>query len=66
MKRRTPHQRVLLRGQHLELWENPDAPFSWSTAGLLSYAQRGEWELLFNALVLLGMDSAGSSPDVVC
>ena len=39
-------------GQAVELWENAEKPFGWTRDDLEDYAARGEWELLFNALVL--------------
>ena len=39
-------------GQPVELWENSDSPFGWSSDDLEVYANKGAWELLFNALVL--------------
>ena len=39
-------------GQAVELWENAESPFGWSSDDLEVYAHKGAWELLFNALVL--------------
>lgn len=39
-------------GQPVELWENAEIPFGWSEDQLEEYATSGDWESLFNALVL--------------
>jgi hypothetical protein len=39
-------------GQPVELWENSEIPFGWSEEELEEYASSGDWESLFNALVL--------------
>jgi len=39
-------------GQAVELWENALQPFGWAEEDLDGYARDGNWELLFNALVL--------------
>jgi hypothetical protein len=41
-------------GQPVELWENTETPFGWSDEELEKYAASGDWESLFNALVLSG------------
>lgn len=45
-------RRFYLSGQAVELWEDELLPFGWTRDDLQDYADRGEWELLFNALVL--------------
>ena len=42
-------------GQAVELWENPDIPFGWSNDHMESYAGDGDWESLFNALVIASL-----------
>ena len=39
-------------GQPVELWEDPEKPFGWGTEEMSAYAADGNWEFLFNALVL--------------
>ena len=39
-------------GKPVELWENADTPFGWSSTDLEEYAADEKWDLLFNALVL--------------
>jgi hypothetical protein len=43
---------VYISGEPVELWENSHTPFGWSDDDLETYARNGDWELLFNALVL--------------
>lgn len=45
-------RQTLLEGQVVELWENPDAPFACDPRALAAYASSGEWELLFNGIML--------------
>jgi hypothetical protein len=45
-------QVYFVAGKAVELWENNSQPFGWSDDDLDGYAQYGQWELLFNALVL--------------
>jgi hypothetical protein len=46
------YQRFYLSGESLELWEDPDLPFRCTPEEMREYAARGQWELLFNALML--------------
>lgn len=39
-------------GQPVELWEDPEKPFGWGDDEMSAYAADGNWEFLFNALVL--------------
>ena len=39
-------------GQEVELWEDARQPFGWAEEDLDGYARGGQWDLLFNALVL--------------
>jgi hypothetical protein len=49
-------------GKPVELWENAETPFGWSSSDLEAYATTEKWDLLFNALVLSSMlDSAQPS-----
>ena len=45
-------KRLFLSGQLVEYWENPDLPFGWTAEELQGYLDRGNWVLLFNAVVL--------------
>ncbi len=51
------YHRFYLSGERLELWEDPDLPFRCTPGDLREYALRGQWVLLFNALML------GAQPD---
>jgi hypothetical protein len=44
--------RIFIGGEPFELWENPDFPFHGDRDELDGFRERGQWELLFNALVL--------------
>ncbi len=39
-------------GEPVELWEDPEKPFGWGADEMSAYAADGNWDLLFNALVL--------------
>ena len=45
-------RRVVVSGQLLEYWEHPDVAFGWTLEDLQTYADRGYWVLLFNAILL--------------
>ena len=45
-------KRLFLSGRLVEYWEHPDIPFGWSREDLHGYAERGNWVLLFNAILL--------------
>ena len=45
-------RRVVVSGQLLEYWEHPDVAFGWTLEDLQTYADRGYWVLLFNAIRL--------------
>jgi len=45
-------KRVFVSGQLVEYWENPDLAFGWAHEDLQGYVDRGDWVLLFNAVVL--------------
>jgi hypothetical protein len=47
-------KRFYLDGEPIEYWEDPGLPFHCTADDLRSYAKRGDWVLLFNALTLLG------------
>jgi hypothetical protein len=55
-------RRFYVSGQAVELWENAELPFGWTRDDMESYAADGEWELLFNALILNSALEVGSSP----
>lgn len=42
----------LATGSPVEVWENPDHPFTGTTADLHRYAASGDWVMLFNAMIL--------------
>jgi hypothetical protein len=44
---------LLVAGELVEYWENPDVSFHCSREGVQGYIDRGEWELVFNALTLM-------------
>jgi hypothetical protein len=52
-------QRIFVSGQLVEYWEHPEIAFGWTREYLQDYAERGEWVLLFNA-VLLTSPAAGA------
>ena len=41
-------------GSPVDVWEHPDARFSWTPNAIALYVHRGQWASVFNALVLLG------------
>jgi len=50
----TVSRRFFVSGRPFEVWDNPEQPFGWTQADLQKYALNGEWEHLFNALVIAG------------
>ncbi|MBM4270329.1 MAG: hypothetical protein FJ144_27605 [Deltaproteobacteria bacterium] len=44
--------RFFIGGEPFEIWENPDVPFGNEREDIDGYADRGQWTLLWNALVL--------------
>lgn len=48
----TEKRRFYVSGQPVELWEDHATPFGWTRDDIEGYAAQGNWELLFNALVL--------------
>jgi hypothetical protein len=51
----TTRQRFYLDGEPVEYWEDPNLPFRCTADDLQSYATRGDWVMLFNALTLLSV-----------
>jgi hypothetical protein len=45
-------RRLYVGGEQMELWENAEVAFGWTEDELSGYASNGNWELLFNGLVL--------------
>jgi len=45
-------RKVIIEGEPFEVWENPEVPFGNDRQDLDTYAQRGQWEFLWNALIL--------------
>ena len=54
METAAQRRRVFLSGQLLEYWEHPDVAFGWTHEHLQTYADRGWWVFLFNAILLTG------------
>lgn len=54
-------RRFYVSGQAVELWEDSDRPFGWARQDMEAYAASGEWELLFNALVLTAPAELGDA-----
>ena len=52
MRTAIPPIRLSVSGQQVEYWEHPDVVFGWSGEDLRGYAERGDWVLLFYAIVL--------------
>ena len=44
--------RMFVSGQLVEYWEHPEVVFGWGREDLQGYAARGDWVLLFNAVLL--------------
>jgi len=47
-----PGKRMFVAGQLVELWEDPEMAFGWGRDDLERYADREQWVLLFNAMML--------------
>lgn len=47
-------RRIYVAGDAIDIWENPQARFSWTPSAIEGYVNAEQWESLFNALVLLG------------
>ena len=47
-------RRIWIAGAAIEVWDNPQASFSWTPSAIQGYARSERWASLFNALVLLG------------
>ena len=45
-------KRIFVSGQLVEFWEDPEVTFDWAREDLRRYADREEWVLLFNAVML--------------
>ena len=54
METASQRRRVFVSGQLVEYWEHPDVAFGWTREDLQAYADRGDWVLLFNAILLTG------------
>ncbi len=48
--------KVLIEGESFEIWENPDVPFGNDRQDIECYQKSGQWEFLWNALVLAATD----------
>jgi hypothetical protein len=51
-------RRIWVSGYPVDVWEHPDANFSWAPKAIELYVHRQQWESVFNALVLLGDSDA--------
>ena len=47
-------RRIWVAGRRIDVWDNPHASFSWTPTAIRGYVDAGQWESVFNALVLLG------------
>jgi hypothetical protein len=47
-------RRIWIAGTAVDVWDNPQASFSWTPGAIQGYARTERWASLFNALVLLG------------
>src|SRR5262249_45072131 len=54
MRANSQGRRIWISGSPVDVWEHPDATFSWTPNAIKLYLRREQWESLFNALVLLG------------
>ncbi len=52
---------VMIEGEPFEVWENPEVPFGNDRDDLDAYARAGQWEFLWNALVLAADSSAAET-----
>ena len=52
METANQRRRVFVSGQLVEYWEHPDVAFGWTSEHLQTYADREDWVLLFNAILL--------------
>ena len=54
METATQRRLFYVSGQLVEYWEHPDVAFGWTREDLQTYAEWGDWVLLFNAILLTG------------
>jgi hypothetical protein len=54
-------RRTYVRGGVVEIWEDPDRPFGCDPVHIRTYLDRGDWVMLFNAIVLRG--ALGAAPE---
>ncbi len=47
-------RRIWIAGTAIDVWDNPQASFSWTPSAIQGYARSEHWASLFNALVLFG------------
>ena len=47
-------RRIWVAGNPIDIWDNPQASFSWTPSAIQGYAEKEHWASLFNALVLIG------------
>ena len=50
----SPPRRIWIAGNAIDVWDNPQASFSWTPTAIKGYAEGERWASLFNALVLVG------------
>ena len=48
----TRRTRIFISGQLGEYWEHSDVAFGWTREHLQAYADREDWVLLFNAILV--------------
>jgi len=46
--------RIWISGSPVDVWEHPDASFSWTPNAIELYVHREQWGAAFNVLVLFG------------
>ena len=54
MRTQITSTRIYIGGDAIDIWENPQARFSWTPTAIQGYMHAEQWESLFNALVLVG------------
>ena len=49
----TESRRIWIAGDPIDVWNHAQVVFSWTPSAIQSYIHAEQWELAFNALVLL-------------
>lgn len=55
--------RFYVKGQQVELWENPQYPFGTTVSDMERYCINARWDLLFNAVVIVCLASCEHDED---